>query len=298
MSGLSGPQNETIGSDNIEKVAGTTGLVGYANTYISLQAVDGIFINGIGSGNSAPSELPFSNEADANKYISGLTNGDFWISGQNGGAVIKSCDRSTPGPNGEGTGSIHINSANGDVVVNVPKGNFESNVAANVINTIQGNVTNKTTGNLNATTHGHVTMIVDGNLHNRTGGTQENINDGNLLNHVLGAQENINEGDLLNLVLGAQENINGGDLLNLVLGAQENINLIELLNLCLGFQQNINLGGVFNVTPTKNHDWEVETTHVGASLKDVGSKIETAGTHIKTAATSLIQSAGIHIFTS
>ena len=61
MSGLSGPQNETIGLDNIEKVAGTTGLVGYANTYISLQAMNGIFINGIGIDHGAPGELPFSN---------------------------------------------------------------------------------------------------------------------------------------------------------------------------------------------------------------------------------------------
>ena len=106
MSGLSGPNDEIVGqTGNIEKVAGTTGLVGYASTYISLQAVNGIFINGIGSGNTPKRGLPFSDTPDENQYISGLTNGDFWISGQNGGAVIKSCNRSTPGPNGEG--SIH-----------------------------------------------------------------------------------------------------------------------------------------------------------------------------------------------
>ena len=286
MSGLSGPQNETIGSDNIEKVAGTTGLVGYANTYISLQAVNGIFINGIGSGNSAKAELPFSNEPDRNRHISGLTNGDFWISGQNGGAVIKSCNRSPLGPKGEGAGSIHINSANGDVVVNVPNGNFESNVAANVTNNTTGNVTNNTTGNLKDTTHGHVTMIVDGNLHNRTGGTQENLNGGNLMNRVLGAQENINIGDLSQLCVGAQENINLLDLLNLCVGAQENFNIGPVIN--------GNIGHILNLKSFHLEDADAEMKKVNARLARHVLEITSMHYQIRSMGVSL-NDAGIHL---
>ena len=287
MSGLSGPQNETIGSDNIEKVAGTTGLVGYANTYISLQAVNGIFINGIGSGNSAKAELPFSNEPGRNRHISGLTNGDFWISGQNGGAVIKSCNRSPLGPKGEGAGSIHINSANGDVVVNVPNGNFESNVAANVTNNTTGNVTNNTTGNLKDTTHGHVTMIVDGNLHNRTGGTQENINDGNLMNRVLWAQENINIGDLSQLCVGAQENINLLDLLNLCVGAQENFNIGPVIN--------GNIGHILNLKSFHLEDADAEMKEVKATLHSHKIDISETNCQIRSMLVHL-NHAGIHLY--
>ena len=82
-----------IKNDNIETVSGTTGLVGYSTTYISLQAVNGVYINGIGSANTAPTSLPFSNTPGADGFYSGLDNGDFYISGQNGAAVIKSSRR-------------------------------------------------------------------------------------------------------------------------------------------------------------------------------------------------------------
>ena len=264
MSGLSGSQNETIGSDNIEKVAGTTGLVGYASTYISLQAVNGIFINGIGSGNTPPAELPFSNEADDNHHISGLTNGDFWISGQNGGAVIKSCNRSKPGENGEGIGSIHINSANGDVVVNVLKGNFEANVAANVKNTIKGHITTTTSGTL--------TSIVGGNQINMTSG----------------AQENINFGDLLNLCGGGQENINLGDLLQLCVGAQENFNIGAIINGHYGPMYDLKSGHLVSS--------DLEMKEVQAKLVDHKLEISSTNTIIRSMQAHL-NDAGIHIFT-
>ncbi len=296
MSGLSGPNNETIGTDNIEKVAGTTGLVGYANTYISLQAVNGIFFNGIGSGNSANTELPFSNEADANGYISGLTNGDFWISGQNGGAVIKSCNRSTPGPNGEGIGSIHINSANGDVVVNVTQGNFESNVAANVINSIQGNTTSTTHGNLNATTYGNAVVTTYGNADSLTYGNVEAIVNGTLTS-VVG-------GNMTNVTAGLQWNFNFLNLLNLVVGAQENINLLDLLNLCVGAQENFNIGPVINgnIGPVLNlksfhlESADADMKAVQAKLDNYAILIENASTVARDSA-AVIQSAGIHVFT-
>ena len=83
-----------INNDNIDKVSGTTGLVGYSTTYISLQAVNGVYINGIGSKNTAPTSLPFSNTSAKDGFYSGLDNGDFYISGQNGQAVIKSGNNS------------------------------------------------------------------------------------------------------------------------------------------------------------------------------------------------------------
>ena len=295
MSGLSGTNDETIGTDNIEKVAGTTGLVGYANTYISLQAMNGIYINGIGSGNTANTELPFSNEADDNRYVSGVTNGNFWISGQNGRAVIKSCDRSTRGPNGEGIGSIHINSANGDVVVNVPNGNFESNVAANVTNNTTGNVTNNTTGNLKDTTHGHVTAIVDGNLHNRTGGTQENLNGGNLWNRVLGAQENVNLGDLTNFCLGAQENVNLVGLMNFVLG--------DILDFFIGAHQTVTLGFINEYHPIgKASEAESETKTIGTKIDNIEAtlhshKIDISETNCQIRSMLVhLNHAGIHLY--
>ena len=295
MSGLSGPNNETIGTDNIEKVAGTTGLVGYANTYISLQAVNGIFFNGIGSGNTANTELPFSNEADANGYISGLTNGDFWISGQNGGAVIKSCNRSTPGPNGEGIGSIHINSANGDVVVNVTQGNFESNVAANVINSIQGNTTSTTHGNLNATTYGNAVVTTYGNADSLTYGNVEAIVNGTLTS-VVG-------GNMTNVTAGLQWNFNFLNLLNLVVGAQENINLLDLLNLCVGAQENFNIGPVINgnighILNLKSfhlEDADAEMKEVKATLHSHKIDISETNCQIRSMLVHL-NHAGIHLY--
>ncbi len=285
MSGLSGTNDETIGTENIEKVAGTTGLVGYANTYISLQAVNGIFINGIGSGNSAKAELPFSNEPDRNRHISGLTNGDFWISGQNGGAVIKSCNRSPLGPNREGTGSIHIESANGDVNVYGLNFNNDTKGASN-INTV-GNSTITTNGDTKAHTWGNVTTIVNGNLHNRTGGTQENLNGGNLWNRVLGAQENINIGDLSQLCVGAQENINLLDLLNLCVGAQENFNIGPVIN--------GNIGHILNLKSFHLEDADAEMKEVKATLHSHKIDISETNCQIRSMLVHL-NHAGIHLY--
>ena len=289
MSGLSGTNDETIGTENIEKVAGTTGLVGYANTYISLQAVNGIFINGIGSGNSAKAELPFSNEPDRNRHISGLTNGDFWISGQNGGAVIKSCNRSPLGPNREGTGSIHIESANGDVNVYGLNFNNDTKGASN-INTV-GNSTITTNGDTKAHTWGNVTTIVNGNLHNRTGGTQENLNGGNLWNRVLGAQENINIGDLSQLCVGAQENINAGGLVNFVLG--------DILDFFIGAHQEVTMGFIYESHPLgKASQAELEMKDAKAKLAKHAILIEDASTVTLVYAPVHIQVAAvIHVFT-
>ena len=285
MSGLSGTNDETIGTENIEKVAGTTGLVGYANTYISLQAVNGIFINGIGSGNSAKAELPFSNEPGRNRHISGLTNGDFWISGQNGGAVIKSCNRSPLGPNREGTGSIHIESANGDVNVYGLNFNNDTKGASN-INTV-GNSTITTNGDTKAHTWGNVTTIVNGNLHNRTGGTQENLNGGNLWNRVLGAQENINIGDLSQLCVGAQENINLLDLLNLCVGAQENFNIGPVIN--------GNIGHILNLKSFHLEDADAEMKEVKATLHSHKIDISETNCQIRSMLVHL-NHAGIHLY--
>ena len=285
MSGLSGTNDETIGTENIEKVAGTTGLVGYANTYISLQAVNGIFINGIGSGNSAKAELPFSNEPGRNRHISGLTNGDFWISGQNGGAVIKSCNRSPLGPNREGTGSIHIESANGDVNVYGLNFNNDTKGASN-INTV-GNSTITTNGDTKAHTWGNVTTIVNGNLHNRTGGTQENLNGGNLMNRVLGAQENINIGDLSQLCVGAQENINLLDLLNLCVGAQENFNIGPVIN--------GNIGHILNLKSFHLEDADAEMKEVKATLHSHKIDISETNCQIRSMLVHL-NHAGIHLY--
>jgi len=128
-----------IDTDNIEKVAGTTGLVGYSSSYISLQAVDGIYLNGIGPGNTASTDLP--KEITDNK-------GNFYISGHNGKAIIKSKD----------TGSIHITSKLANVQL-ASKGDvlIESAQSTNINATTSINVT--TSGECNVTVGSPQTML-------------------------------------------------------------------------------------------------------------------------------------------
>ena len=297
MSGLSGTNDQTIGSDNIEKVAGTTGLVGYTNTYISLQAVNGIFINGIGSGNTANTELPFSNKADANGYISGVTNGDFWISGQNGGAVIKSCNRTTPGPNGEGIGSIHINSANGDVVINVPNGNFESNVAMDTVNNNQGNVTNNTKGNQTNNTTGNQVNNTTGNQESYTYGNQYAWAKGNQTQITLDSINTIALGALNQFVLGLctqtaigeQVNFNGGGLQNLVLG--------DILDFYIGAHNTVTLGFITESHPVgKASATDLKLEAIQAKIKQHSLDISSTNTQIRSMLVHL-NDAGIHLYT-
>ncbi len=260
-------------SENIEKVSETTGIVGYSSSYISLQAMNGIFINGIGSGNSAQSELPFSNEADKNGFYSGMTNGDFWISGQNGGAVIKSCNRSTPGPNGPGIGSIHINSAKGDVVVNVPNGNFESNVSGDTVNNNSGNVTNNTKGNQYSWAKGNQTQIA--------------FDSNNTI--ALGTLNQLVVGLCTQIALGEQVNFNAVGLQNVVLG--------DILDLFIGAHNTVTVGFITEDHPAgRASASELEMHAVQAKLENHIDLIENASTVARDCA-AVLQSAGIHVFT-
>ena len=260
-------------SENIEKVSETTGIVGYSSSYISLQAMNGIFINGIGSGNSAQSELPFSNEADKNGFYSGMTNGDFWISGQNGGAVIKSCNRSTPGPNGPGIGSIHINSAKGDVVVNVPNGNFESNVSGDTVNNNSGNVTNNTKGNQYSWAKGNQTQIA--------------FDSNNTI--ALGTLNQLVVGLCTQIALGEQVNFNAVGLQNVVLG--------DILDLYIGMHNTVTVGFITEDHPAgRASASELEMHAVQAKLENHIDLIENASTVARDCA-AVLQSAGIHVFT-
>ncbi len=297
MSGLSGANYETIGSDNIEKAAGTTGLVGYSNTYISLQAVDGIFINGIGSGNSAQSELPFSNQVDQNGFYSGVTNGDFWISGQNGGAVIKSCNRSTPGPNGPGIGSIHINSANGDVAVNVPNGNFESNVAGDTVNNNSGNTINNTKGNTINNTTGNTTNNTNGNQESYTYGNQYSWANGNQTQIALDSNNTIALGTLNQLVLGLCTQIALGDQVNFNAVGLQNVVLGDILDLYIGAHNTVTVGFITEAHPAgRASASELEMQEVQAKLKQHTLDISSTNAQIRSMLVHL-NDAGIHLYT-
>ena len=268
MSGLSGSQNETIGSDNIEKVAGTTGLVGYASTYISLQAVNGIFINGIGSGNKPSDKLPFSDTAQNDStlisstddqkpstLISSTDEGDFYISGQNGNAVIKSGNRTgEQGPNGPGIGSIHINSAKGDVVVNVLDGSFTVNSKSDYIELADGNRTSRIKG--------HVTSHVEGAF-------TEFLN---------GLHKSITKGKELNINIEAKEDIIIGNELKINVGAVEDIKL----------------GIVKDSHPFHTSDLDAEMKKVNAKFVDHEAMIENGKMHLQTVEANL-HTATIHI---
>ncbi len=276
-------------SENIEKVSETTGIVGYSSSYISLQAMNGIFINGIGSGNSAQSELPFSNEADKNGFYSGMTNGDFWISGQNGGAVIKSCNRSTPGPNGPGIGSIHINSAKGDVVVNVPNGNFESNVSGDTVNNNSGNVTNNTKGNQVNYIQGNQASYTMGNQYSWAKGNQTQIAFDSNNTIALGTLNQLVVGLCTQIALGEQVNFNAVGLQNVVLG--------DILDLFIGAHNTVTVGFITEDHPAgRASASELEMHAVQAKLENHIDLIENASTVARDCA-AVLQSAGIHVFT-
>jgi len=276
-------------SENIEKVSETTGIVGYSSSYISLQAMNGIFINGIGSGNSAQSKLPFSNEADKNGFYSGMTNGDFWISGQNGGAVIKSCNRSTPGPNGPGKGSIHINSANGDVIVNVPNGNFESNVAGDTVNNNSGNVTNNTKGNQ--------VNYIQGNQASYTTGNQYALANGNQSQVALGSSNTVVLGTLNQLALGLCTQITLGDQINFNAVGLQNVVLGDILDLFIGAHNTVTVGFITDEHPAgRASASELEAKEVQAKLANHTIQIENVSTVARDCG-AVIQSAGIHVFT-
>ena len=276
-------------SENIEKVSETTGIVGYSSSYISLQAMNGIFINGIGSGNSAQSELPFSNEADKNGFYSGMTNGDFWISGQNGGAVIKSCNRSTPGPNGPGIGSIHINSAKGDVVVNVPNGNFESNVSGDTVNNNSGNVTNNTKGNQVNYIQGNQASYTMGNQYSWAKGNQTQIAFDSNNTIALGTLNQLVVGLCTQIALGEQVNFNAVGLQNVVLG--------DILDLFIGAHNTVTVGFITDEHPAgRASASELEAKEVQAKLANHTIQIENVSTVARDCG-AVIQSAGIHVFT-
>ena len=276
-------------SENIEKVSETTGIVGYSSSYISLQAMNGIFINGIGSGNSAQSELPFSNEADKNGFYSGMTNGDFWISGQNGGAVIKSCNRSTPGPNGPGIGSIHINSAKGDVVVNVPNGNFESNVSGDTVNNNSGNVTNNTKGNQVNYIQGNQASYTMGNQYSWAKGNQTQIAFDSNNTIALGTLNQLVVGLCTQIALGEQVNFNAVGLQNVVLG--------DILDLFIGAHNTVTVGFITEDHPAgRASASELEMHAVQAKLKQHTLDISSTNTQIRSMLVHL-NDAGIHLYT-
>ncbi len=285
MSGLSGSQNETIGSDNIEKVAGTTGLVGYASTYISLQAVNGIFINGIGSGNKPSDKLPFSDTAQNDStlisstddqkpstLISSTDEGDFYISGQNGNAVIKSGNRTgeTGSGSGSGIGSIHIDSTSGDVVVNVPNGSFTVNSKSDYIELADGNRTSRIKG--------HVTSHVEGAFTEFLNGLHKSITKGKELNINIEAKEDIIIGNELKINVGAVEDIIIGNELKINVGAVEDIKL----------------GIVKDSHPFHTSDLDAEMKKVNAKFVDHLAMIENGKMHLQTVEANL-HTATIHI---
>lgn len=223
--------------DNINKAYGTPGIVGYSNSYISLQAVNGIYLNGVGAGNTAPTSLP---EEMAND-----TMGNFYISGQNGEAVIKSVDN----------GSIHLDSS-GDVTINVPNGTLNTTVKA-VTGFVKGDSVTKNRGN--------ITSIIEKSSNTVVLGAYTQT--------VVGESLQANLGNGTNLNAAGVETINMGEIFDFNFGAAQTINFTE--------ETTITPDGI-NVAETKTEAMENAIKAVQNAINTVQNEIKTIQNEITT----------------
>ena len=297
---MSGVTTDTDTNTDLE-TSNTSGIIGYSTSYISLQAVNGVYINAIGMDETTgqpntPPSFP----------LASTTKGDFYISGRNGASRIHCRDRN-PGdhPNGPGIGSIFIEANNGDVIVNVPNGNFETNVAGDTTNNNQGNVTNYTTGNQVSHIHGDQTTHTTGNQTSYTTGDQKSYTTGNQFAWAMGNQTQVTLdtnntivlGDLNQLVEGVCTQIVLDDQLNFNAGGLQNVVLGQILDLYIGAHNTVTVGFLTEDHPIgKASASELEAKEVQAKLANHTVLIENASTVARDCA-AVLQSAGIHVFT-
>jgi hypothetical protein len=293
------PLNNNIDTGTPASTADTNGIIGFSASYISLEAVDGIFINGIGSNNSTPMSFPFPNTNNTNQvwpptgtFVGTVekANGDFVISGQNGGAVINSGNGGggNGGENGRGIGSIYITSANGDVVVNCPNGNMESNVGANTTNNNQGNVTNNTQGNQTSYTKGNQSSYTWGNQYSWAQGNQTSI--------VEDSSNTVIMGGMNQVVVGSSNQDYLGNNFNFTVGAMENITIGLDVETFIGGQIQVNLAYQASYAPFESKETEASIEAIQAKIAAHEALIANIALNILTAESNL-NTAGIHIFT-
>jgi len=237
-----------IDTDNIEKVAGTIGLVGYSSSYISLQAVKGIYLNGIGPGNTASTDLP--KEITDNK-------GNFYISGQNGEAIIKSMDN----------GSIHLDSQNENITLNAPNG---------VINTNTKTSNSTSTGNSTTTTYGNTSSITNGSSNSVVNGASNSVVDGLSTSTVGGGSITTVLGENAQITLLNGTNVNLGGVQNIIIGLNLGVNVGPQFTISL-------LSPQFQLQGIKFVSSDLEMKNVQAELKDVAVKLQNVDVELKNA---------------
>ena len=289
---MSGVTTDTDTNTDLE-TSNTSGIIGYSTSYISLQAVNGVYINAIGMDETTgqpntPPSFP----------LASTTKGDFYISGRNGASRIHCRDRN-PGdhPNGPGIGSIFIEANNGDVIVNVPNGNFETNVAGDTTNNNQGNVTNYTTGNQVNHIHGEQTTHTTGDQKNHTMGNQYSWAKGNQTQIAFDSNNTIALGTLNQLVVGLCTQIALGDQVNFNAVGLQNVVLGDILDLFIGAHNTVTVGFITEDHPAgRASASELEMHAVQAKLENHIDLIENASTVARDCA-AVLQSAGIHVFT-
>jgi hypothetical protein len=264
------------------------GISQISPSFIVLDAGKGLYI---AAGQSSPGTENAPDQITATTGNPPANEGNFYISGQNGGAVINSGNGgggNTGNPNGSGIGSIYITSANGDVVINCSNGNMESNVGANTTNNNQGNVTNNTQGNQTNYTHGNQSSYTWGNQYAWGQGNQTSI--------VEDTSNTIIMGGLDQVVVGNSNQDYLGNNFNFTLGAMENTTIGLDLETFIGGQFTLNLAYQNEYAPFESKETEASIETIQAKIAAHEALIANIASNILTAEANL-NTAGIHIFT-
>lgn len=273
-----------ITPDSVNTLAGISQI---SPNFIVLDAGKGVYI---AAGQSSPGTEEAPAAITATTGNPPANEGNFYISGQNGGAVINSGNGGGGNgfENGSGIGSIYLTSANGDVIVNCPNGNMESNVGFNTTNNNQGNVTNKTQGNQTNYTQGNQTSYTWGNQYSWGQGNQTSI--------VEDSSNTIIMGGLNQVVVGNSNQDYLGNNFNFTLGAMENITIGLDLETYIGGQITLNLAFTHEIKPFGSKTTDAEISSIQAKIAAHEALIENVALTILTAESNM-NTAGIHIFT-
>ena len=273
-----------ITPDSVNTLAGISQI---SPNFIVLDAGKGVYI---AAGQSSPGTEEAPAAITATTGNPPANEGNFYISGQNGGAVINSGNGGGGNgfENGSGIGSIYLTSANGDVIVNCPNGNMESNVGFNTTNNNQGNVTNNTNGDQTNYTHGNQASYTWGNQYSWGQGNQTSI--------VEDSSNTIIMGGLNQVVVGNSNQDYLGNNFNFTLGAMENITIGVDLETYIGGQFTLNLAYTNGYAP-------FESKEVEASIENIQVRLKTCITDIMEANAAIcimqmnLSTADMHIIT-
>lgn len=273
-----------ITPDSVNTLAGISQI---SPNFIVLDAGKGVYI---AAGQSSPGTEETPAAITATTGNPPANEGNFYISGQNGGAIINSGNGGGGNgfENGSGIGSIYLTSANGDVIVNCPNGNLESNVGFNTTNNNQGNVTNNTNGDQTNYTHGNQASYTWGNQYSWGQGNQTSIVEDSSNTIVMGGMDQV--------VVGNANQDYLGNNFNFTLGAMENTTIGLDLETFIGGQFTLNLAYTNEYSPFESKETEASIETIQAKIAAHEALIANIASNILTAEANL-NTAGIHIFT-